>query len=87
MLDKISFEDSLMLESQVECGPKTCHFWKLSITSHFPFLETFDLTSKSSRYAFDMMNKPLSDMNEVSQTISPPQSPELTAQLTCVGLR
>jgi hypothetical protein len=49
MLTKNSFEASLMLESQVECGPKTCHFWKLEITGHFPFLETFDLTSKSSR--------------------------------------
>ena len=29
MLDKISFEPSLMLESQVESGPKTCHFWKV----------------------------------------------------------
>ena len=27
---------------------------------------------------FDMMNKPLWDMNEVSQTISPPPSPQLT---------
>jgi hypothetical protein len=78
MLDKNSFEASLMLESQVECGPKTCHFWKLEITGHFPFLETFDLASKSSRYEFDMLNKPLWDMNEVSQTISPPPSPQLT---------
>ena len=49
MLDKISFEASLMLESWVEVGPKTCHFWKLEITGHFPFLETFAMTSKSSR--------------------------------------
>jgi hypothetical protein len=28
---------------------KTCHFWKLEITGHFPFWETFDMTSKSSR--------------------------------------
>ena len=48
MLDKISFEAYLMLESQVEVGPKTCHFWKLEITGHFPFWETFDLASKSS---------------------------------------
>ena len=64
-----------MLESQVESGPKTCHFWKLEITGHFPFLETFDLTSNSSRYIFVMTNEPLLDMNEVSQTISPPPSP------------
>ena len=49
MLDKISFEASLMLESWVEVGPKTFHFWKLEITGHFPFWETFDLASKSSR--------------------------------------
>jgi len=49
MLDKISFEASLMLESQVEFGPKTFHFWKLEIIGHFPFWETFDLTSNSSR--------------------------------------
>jgi hypothetical protein len=48
MLTKISFEASLMLESQVEWGPKTCHFWKLEITGHFPFWETFDLAAKSS---------------------------------------
>ena len=78
MLDKISFEASLMLESQVEVGPKTCHFWKLEITGHFPFWETFDLASKSSRYEFDMLNEPLLDMNEVSQTIFPPPSPQLT---------
>jgi hypothetical protein len=49
MLTKNPFEASLMLESQVECEPKTCHFWKLEIIGHFPFLETFALTSKSSR--------------------------------------
>jgi hypothetical protein len=49
MFTKNPFEASLMLESQVECGPKTFHFWKLEITGHFPFLETFDLASKSSR--------------------------------------
>jgi len=48
VLDNISFEASLMLESQVEVGLKTCHFWKLEIIGHFPFWETFDLTSKSS---------------------------------------
>ena len=37
MLDKDSFEAYLMLESQVEFGPKTCHFWKLEIIGHFPF--------------------------------------------------
>ena len=31
---------------------------------------------------FDMMNKPLLDMNEVSPTISPSPSPQLTLQLT-----
>jgi hypothetical protein len=49
MLTNNPFETSLMLISQVECGPETCHFWKHEITGHFPFLETFDLTSKSSR--------------------------------------
>jgi hypothetical protein len=49
MFTKNSFEASLMLESQVECGPKTCHFWKLEITGHSPFWETFAMTSKSSR--------------------------------------
>ena len=48
MLDKNSFEASLMLESQVEVGPKTFHFWKLEIIGHFQFWETFDLTSNSS---------------------------------------
>jgi hypothetical protein len=56
MFTKNPFEASLMLQSQVECGPKTCHFWKVSITCHFPFLETFALTLKSSRYMFEMMN-------------------------------
>ena len=78
MLEKNSFEASLMLESQVESVPKTCHFWKLEITGHFPFWETFDLASKSSMQMFDMMNKPLLDMYEVSQSISPPPSPQLT---------
>jgi len=49
LLNIISFEGSLMLESQVEVGPKTCHFWKIEITGHFPFLETFDLASNPSR--------------------------------------
>jgi hypothetical protein len=49
MLDKNSFEASLMLESQVEFDPKTCHFWKLEITGHFPFWEIFDLASNPSR--------------------------------------
>ena len=79
MFNKISFEASLMLESQVEGGPKTCHFWKLSITGHFPFLETFALTSKSSRYMFGMTNEPLLNMIEVLKIISPPHSPQLTA--------
>ena len=78
MLDKNSFEAYLMMQDQVEFERKTFHFWKLSIIGHFPFLETFDLTSNSSRYAFDMMNKPLLDMNEVLKLISPPPSPQLT---------
>jgi hypothetical protein len=82
MFTKNPFKASLMLKSQVECGLKTCHFWKLSITGHFPFLETFDLTSKSSRYMFVMMNGPLLNMIEVLKLISPPHSPHLTAQLT-----
>jgi hypothetical protein len=48
VLEKISFEAFLMLESQVEFAPKTCHFWKLEIIGHFPFLETFALASNSS---------------------------------------
>jgi hypothetical protein len=49
MFTKNQFEASLKLKSQVECGQKTCHFWKLEITGHFPFMETFAMTSKSSR--------------------------------------
>jgi hypothetical protein len=48
MFTKNPFEASLMLENQVEFESKTFHFWKLSITGHFPFLETFAMTSKSS---------------------------------------
>jgi hypothetical protein len=49
MLDKIAFEAFLMMQDQVEFEPKTFHFGKLSITGHFPFWETFDLTSNYSR--------------------------------------
>jgi hypothetical protein len=82
MFTKNPFEASLMLKSQVECGPKTCNFWKLEIIGHFPFLETFAMTFESSRWMFRMMNKPHLNMIEVSQLISPPQSPQFTAQLT-----
>ena len=78
MLTKISFEAYLMLESQVEYGPKTCHFWKLEITGHFPLSETFAMTSNSSRYVFVMINEPLLNMNEMLKLISPPPSPQLT---------
>ena len=63
MLGKNSFEAYLMLESWVEVEPKTFHFWKLEIIGHFPFLETFDLTSNSSMLIFEMINKHDLDMN------------------------
>ena len=82
LFTKNSFETSLTLTSQVECGPKTCQIWKLWITGHFPFLVTFAMTFESSRWKFRMMNRPHLNMIEVSQLISPPHSPQLTAQLT-----
>jgi len=54
--------------SWVEVGSKTCHFWKVEIIGHFPFLETFDLTSNSSTLIFGMMNKHDLDMNEMKKT-------------------
>ena len=48
----------------------------------FPFLVTFAMTFESSRWMFKMMNRPHLNMIEVSQLISPPHSPQLTAQLT-----
>ena len=45
-------------------------FWAVEITGHLPFLETFDLTSKSSTLVFDMSNETCMDMNEASLTIS-----------------
>ena len=81
MLDKNSFEASLMLESQVEVGPKTCHFWKLEITGHFLFLESFVLTLNSSKLMFEMSNETCMDMNEVFLTLSHLQIQQLTLQL------
>ena len=82
MFTKNPFETSLILKSQVESGPKTCQIWKLWIIGHFPFLVTFAMTFESSRWMFRMMNRPHLNMIEVSQLISPPHSPQLTAQLT-----
>ena len=40
------------------------------------------MTFESSRWMFRMMNRPHLNMIEVSELISPPHSPQLTAQLT-----
>mgnify|MGYP007072724789 CR=1 FL=1 len=87
MLEKNSFEASLMLESWVEVGSKTCHFWKVEIIGHFPFLETFDLTSNSSTLIFGMMNKHDLDMNGMKKLNFSIQNPQLTFQLTALALR
>jgi hypothetical protein len=76
-----------MLESQVECDPKTCHFWKLEITGHFPFWETFALASNSSSLMFDMMNKHCLNMNGMKKLNFHTQNPQLTFQLTALVLR
>jgi hypothetical protein len=49
---------------------KTFHFWKLPITGHLPFLETFHLTLFSSFWMFEMSNETCLDMNEVYPTLS-----------------